>query len=100
MEIISMSLKTFNELGRRMEAIEAKAERLHRNQADLRLKRWLDNEEVCETLAISKRTLQSYRENNLLPFSRIRHKIFYRPEDVQKVLESCHHTTPQSRCIR
>ena len=95
-----MSLKTFNDLGRRLETIEAKAEQMHRNQADLRLKRWLDNEEVCEMLAISKRTLQSYREKGLLPYCIIRHKIFYRPEDVQKLLESHHHTLTPSRCIK
>jgi hypothetical protein len=27
----------------------------------------------------------------LLPFSRIRHKIFYKPEDVGKLLQSSHY---------
>lgn len=42
-------------------------------------------------LGISKRTLQTYREKGLLPFSRIRHKIFYKPEDVGKLLQSSHY---------
>jgi hypothetical protein len=92
MEIISMDSRVFDDLAGRVETIEEKAVRLHRSQADLRLKKWLDNNEVCETLAISKRTLQTYRENGLLPFCRIRHKIFYKPEDVQKLLESSHHS--------
>jgi DNA-binding transcriptional MerR regulator len=46
---------------------------------------------VCTTLGITKRTLQTYRENGLLPFCRIRHKIFYKPQDVEKLLESSHH---------
>ncbi len=37
------------------------------------------------------RTLQTYREKGLLPFSRIRHKIFYKPEDVGKLLQSSHY---------
>lgn len=94
MEIISMDSRVFDDLAGQVGTIEDKAERLHRNQADLRLKKWLDNNEVCQTLCITKRTLQTYRENGLLPFSRIRHKIFYKPEDVAKLLESSHHSHP------
>jgi hypothetical protein len=86
-----MDSRVFNDLGNRLEAIEGKADTLHRDQTDLRLKKWLDNEEVCTTLGITKRTLQTYRENSLLPFCRIRHKIFYKPQDVEKLLESSHH---------
>ncbi len=91
MEIISMDERVFRDLESRLGAIEEKAERMHRNQADLRLQRWLDNQDVCQTLAISKRTLQSYRESGLLPYSIIRHKIFYKPQDVQKLLDAARH---------
>jgi hypothetical protein len=87
-----MDERVFNDLSGRLETIETKAVRMHRDQADLRLKKWLDNQEVCETLAISKRTLQSYRETGLLPYSIIRHKIFYKPDDVQKLLDAAHHS--------
>ncbi len=89
-----MDSRVFDDIAGQVGTIEDKAERLHRNQADLRLKKWLDNNEVCQTLCITKRTLQTYRENGLLPFSRIRHKIFYKPEDVAKLLESSHHSHP------
>jgi hypothetical protein len=91
MEIISMDSRVFDDLAARLETIEGQADRLHRNQADLRLKKWLDNQEVCQTLGITKRTLQTYRENGLLPYCRIRHKIFYKPQDVERLLESSHH---------
>ncbi len=87
-----MDARIFNDLATRVGAVEEKAERLHRNQADLLFKKWLDNDEVCQTLCITKRTLQTYRENGMLPFCRIRHKVFYKPEDVQKLLESAHHS--------
>ncbi len=90
MEIISMDARVFNDLATRVGTIEETAERLHRNQADLRLKKWLDNQEGCQTLGITKRTLQTYRENGMLPFCRIRHKVFYKPEDVEKLLELSH----------
>ncbi len=92
MELISMDERVFDDLSNRLETIEQRAERMHRTGADLRLRKWLDNQEVCETLAISKRTLQSYRESGLLPYSIIRHKIFYKPDDVQRLLDAAHHS--------
>ena len=91
MEIISMDIKVFLAIIERMESIENTAERLYNGQNDLRLKSWLDNQDVCDILGITKRTLQSYRANGLLPFSRIRHKILYKPKDVEKLLASSHH---------
>lgn len=91
MEIISMSIKVFDALAQRVGDIEEKAERLYRRQSDLGLKKWLDSQDVCEILDITKRTLQSYREKGLLPYSRIEHKIRYKPEYVQKLLQSSAH---------
>ena len=65
MEIISMDVKAFDALAGHVEAIERKAEALCRRQEDVSLKKWLD--------------------------SRIRHKIFYKPEDVGKLLQSSHY---------
>ena len=87
MEIISMDVKAFDALAGHVEAIERKAEALCRRQEDVSLKKWLGNQDVCDVLGISK----PYREKGLLPFSRIRHKIFYKPEDVGKLLQSSHY---------
>ena len=93
MELISMDSKVFDSLVKRIEDIEEKAETLYHKQEDSGLKAWMDNQEVCQILDITKRTLQSYRERGLLPFCRIRHKIFYKPEDVERLMQSSHHST-------
>ena len=36
----------------------------------------------------SPRTLQTLRENGTLAYSRISHKVYYRPEDIQKILSA------------
>ena len=87
-----MDMKVFDSLARRMEEIEDRVGSLYRRQEDLRFKPWLENQEVCQLLDITKRTLQSYRERDLLPFCRIRHKIFYKPEDVEQLLQSSRHS--------
>lgn len=91
MEIISMDVRVFDTLIGRVKSIEERIGTLCRRQEDIGLKKWLDNQDVCDVLGISKRTLQTYREKGLLPFSRIRHKIFYRLTDVENLLQSSHH---------
>ena len=49
---------------------------------------WLDNQEVLQTLHISPRTLQSYRDNGTLPFSKIEGKFYYKASDIENLLQS------------
>ena len=48
---------------------------------------WIDNQVVCQTLGISKRTLQNFRDKGLIPYSQIGHKCFYKPEDIKEFVE-------------
>ena len=95
MEIICIDKRIFDELIVRLSEIEKKVTRLCSPARDAGLKKGMDNRDVCEVLRISKRTLQVYREKGLLPFTRIKNKFFYKPEDVQSLLESSYH--PQKR---
>ena len=58
---------------------------------------WLDNQEVCDVLRINKKTLQAYRAKGLLPFSRIKNKLFYKPEDIRRLLELSYHPLIKSK---
>lgn len=91
-----MDIRTFDSLFSRIREIEEKSETISRRNEDIGLKKWLDSQDVCNILGVSKRTLQTYRDKGLLPFSRIRNKLFYRPEDVENLLQSSyHHNTGQ-----
>lgn len=48
---------------------------------------YLSGEDICKLLHISKRTLQQYRDNGILPFVQIGGKIIYKESDVLKILE-------------
>lgn len=91
MEIISMDIRTFDSLFSRIREIEEQTSTLSQKHQDIGLKRWLDSEDVCKILGITKRTLQTYRDKGMLPFSRIRNKLFYRPEDIESLLQSSYH---------
>jgi hypothetical protein len=47
---------------------------------------WMDNQDVCMILKISKRTLQHYRDNRIIPYSRIGSKCYYKVSDIEKIL--------------
>jgi hypothetical protein len=47
---------------------------------------WLDNQDVMQALHISLRTLQTLRSNGTLSFSRIGNKIYYRRQNILKIL--------------
>ena len=49
--------------------------------------RYLTSEELCAVLRISRRTLQDYRNNGILPFIQLPGKILFRESDIRKVLE-------------
>ena len=41
---------------------------------------------VCLALGISKRCLQNYRDNGIIPYSNVGGKFFYRETDIQEIL--------------
>jgi len=47
---------------------------------------WLNSQDVCMILNISKRTLQSLRDSGRLAYSQINRVMFYKPEDVEKLI--------------
>ena len=76
---------TFERMLSGFENFAKKVERLCREYEDLGEKKWLDSDDVCRLLGISPRTLQTMRENGTLAYTRISHKVYYRPEDVKAV---------------
>jgi len=48
---------------------------------------YLSGEQICQMLHISKRTLQQYRDDGLIPFIKLERKIIYRESDIIKLLE-------------
>jgi len=48
---------------------------------------YLSGQDVCKLLHISKRTLQQYRDDKILPFVQIGGKIIFKQSDIANVLE-------------
>ena len=82
-----MEASTFEAMMAGFDSFARRVETLYKQHGDKRLQEWLDNQDVCEILCISKRTLQTYRDKGTLAFSQIGHKMYYRREDVKKLMD-------------
>lgn len=91
MKIVNIEVQTFEEMLTKFERFISRMEQLCRVYGDRDINEWLDNQDVCLLLNISPRSLQTLRDNGILAFSRINHKIYYKPEDVKKIISLAKH---------
>ena len=49
---------------------------------------WVENSELAEILELSKRQLQGHRERGVLGFSTIGRKIYYRRDEVERLIKN------------
>ena len=87
MEFIIMDAALFDLPLEKLNRLVDEASKI-RSGKDVVLEKWLDNQEVCEILSISKRTLQTLRDTGKLAFTMIEHKIYYRPKDVEAFINN------------
>jgi hypothetical protein len=86
MEVISIERSTYEELLTSFNSFVAQMRALADRGTDKGLGDWLDNQDVCQILNISPRTLQTLRDNGTLAYSQINRKVYYKPEDVKRIL--------------
>ena len=85
MDVKIIPNEEFKQLVNIIEELDKKIDKL--NKQNPLEDSWLDIQEVCAILKISKRTLQSYRDNGILSFSQHGTKIYFKASDIQKYLE-------------
>ncbi|NVN97564.1 helix-turn-helix domain-containing protein [Candidatus Nomurabacteria bacterium] len=94
MELITFESETFKEFIKKLDALERLiSSKISKGPME---ETWLDIQETCLLLKISKRTLQSYRDNGILAYSQIAGKIYYKASDIEKHLNA--HYIKSSNC--
>ena len=86
MEVISIERSTYEELLTSFNSFVTKMKEMANRGKDKGLGDWLDNQDVCQMLNISPRTLQTLRDNGTLAYSQINRKLFYKSVDVESIL--------------
>jgi len=76
------------DLAQEIEIIKTFIKSLRKTRFDRFSESWIDGQDVMQALHISKRTLQSLRDNNTMPFSRLNGKLYYKLSDIEKMLEA------------
>ena len=86
MQVITIESEAFQKIVNQLESIQQK---LNKEKATTPLSDiWMDNQDVCELLHVSKRTLQHYRDSGLIPYSQIGAKIYYKASDIDLFLNA------------
>ena len=86
MEVISIERSTYEKLLTSFNSFVLQMKSMAGRGTDKQLGDWLDNQDVCQILNISPRTLQTLRQNGTLAYSQIEHKVYYKPEDVERII--------------
>ena len=86
MEIVSIEKKTFEAMVAKFDRFVSRMDAICQQHGEKRMTEWMENQDVCEMLIISPRTLQTLRDNGTLAYSQINHKTYYRPEDVRRIV--------------
>lgn len=84
MEIVAIEKRTFEQMMQRFEDFAKQINTLcGKNRGN---ENWLGNKQVCELLKISPRTLQTYRDTGVLPYSQIGRKCYYKASDIEQFI--------------
>lgn len=87
MEIVMMEKSDFDRLVRRIEDIAEHIRRSEFRKPPSNTGEWVSNKEAMELLGVSPRTLQRYRDNGCIPYSKIGKNCRYRLSDLERTLE-------------
>jgi len=87
MEVVTIEKRTFSYVCERFTEFAKRIESLCSTHTQ-KVENWLDSQEVCLLLRISKRTLQRYRNNGVLKFYSIYHKTYYKESDLHEFIRN------------
>ena len=80
-----MILEAFQKLNEKLDQIDR---RLGQTPAQPLSATWLDINETSLLLRVSKRTLQNYLDNGILPFSQVGSKIYFKMSEIEDHLRT------------
>lgn len=88
MEIVCVDLHTWELLKKQIHRLTSEANALKELYCTNPRDGWMDSADVCRALGISKRTLQTWRNNGKIPFSMLGGKVYYKEEDISELLKT------------
>ena len=87
MEVLIIQKEAFEEMAAKFCRFTERVDAILAKRGSKSMNGWMDNQEVCQQLRISPRTLLTLRAGGTLAYSQINHKVFYKPEDVMRIVK-------------
>ena len=79
-----VTIPFLEEINSKLGVIETKLDSISKKDNQTHV--WLTTKEVAILLQVSTRTIQTYRDQGILPFSQFGREVRYRSEDIQDFL--------------
>lgn len=90
MEITVLDIQILKALHREVKEVSLLIEEITKPYKALQqATKWLDQQEACQLLNISKRTLQTYRAKGILGATQINRKTYFRLSEVELLMQGC-----------
>ena len=83
MENVTIPADVYNDIVSKIDLLMIKLNKPEKKSNPLSEK-WLDIQEACQLLRISKRTMQKYRDTGILSFSQINGKIYFKASNLEE----------------
>ncbi len=87
MEIVNVDSRTWNIMLDRFEEVVGRMEKFLDEEESRPMQGWLDGQEVCDILSISKRTLQTMRDNGVVGYTSSCGKFYYKPNEIEAYIK-------------
>ena len=84
MEVIVIESEAYKQLMDRLDRLEKHFDHVARKQP--LSENWYSLDETCEFLRVSKRSLQKYRDEGYIAFSKVGGKFYFKASDIETFL--------------
>jgi len=84
--VITRETPIFTELISKIKTMENEIEAMKESNLSCTAK-WLNSDAVMRKLGISRRTLQTYRDNRILPYSVVGGKFYYNVKEIEELMK-------------
>lgn len=85
MELVFLEKSAFDKLIEKIKSIQVLAQKIEDKKT---ITGWLDNQEICQVLDISPRTLQTLRDKKVFGRTRKGNKFYYKKSVIESFLKS------------
>lgn len=83
MDIITMESAAFDHIMAKIDRFELELKKTLKASSYPLNERWIETEALCKIFRCSKRTIQTYREEFMLPFTSIKSRYYFKASDVE-----------------